>query len=157
VHVFDPTPRAIAHVQRAAADDARLRFQPVGLWDRDERLRFYAPADPAHVSHSVVNLQKTAAYFEAQCRSLRTLMDALGHRRIDLLKLDIEGAEHRVIASMLDERIYVGVLCVEFDEAAVGLTPESRRRIAATVDSLAARDYELVAQDGRANYTFVQR
>lgn len=157
VHAFDPTPRAIAHVARVAAGNARLRFQPVGVWDADEQLRFYAPADPAHVSHSVVNLQNTAAYFEAPCRSLRSLMQARAHDRIDLLKLDIEGAEHRVIASMLAARIPVAVLCVEFDEAALGVTPERRSRIGATVDALAAHGYDLVARDGRANYTFVHR
>jgi FkbM family methyltransferase len=157
VHAFDPTPRAIAHVAKVAAGHSRFHFEPVGLWERDERLRFYAPADPSHVSHSVVNLQNSAAYFEAPCHSLDSLMRARGHDRIDLLKLDIEGAEHRVIASMLADDIAATVLCVEFDEASLGLTDERRSRIAATVDTLVAHGYELVAQDGRANYTFVRR
>lgn len=148
VHAFDPTPRAIAHVAHVAAEEPCFRFQPVGVWDRDESLRFYAPADPSHVSHSVLNLQNTAEYFEAPCQSLRTLMQARGHDHIDLLKLDIEGAEHRVIASMLAEHIDVEVLCVEFD---------GRDSIVATVDALVAHGYDMVAQEQRANYTFVRR
>jgi FkbM family methyltransferase len=144
VHCFDPTPRAIAHVEalrRGAESEEpvaingraehtyegvtpatmeRLVFHPIGLWDRDETLRFYAPKRREHVSHSAVNLQGTQDYFEAQCRSPRSLMRELGQERIDLLKLDIEGAEHRVIDHLLDEGIHPKVLCIEFDYAARG-------------------------------------
>lgn len=156
VRVFDPTPRAIAHVQQVASGNPRLQLHAVGLWDTDESVRFYAPANAAHVSHSAVNLQNTSRYFEAPCRSLASLMREHGHRYLDLLKLDIEGAEHRVIHAMLAQNLDVRLLCVEFDEAALELTPERRARIAGSVAALIDRGYELVAQDGRANYTFVR-
>ena len=50
----------------------RFHFMPVGLWSEDTVLRFFAPRDPAHVSHSVVNLQRTEDYFEAPVRSIPT-------------------------------------------------------------------------------------
>ena len=34
---------------------------------------------------------------------------------IDLLKLDIEGAENIVLNQMLDDKIYPKYLCIEFD------------------------------------------
>jgi hypothetical protein len=37
------------------------------------------------------------------------------HSHIDLLKIDIEGAELRVLNNMLNDKIYPTYLCVEFD------------------------------------------
>ncbi|HEY4367681.1 MAG TPA: FkbM family methyltransferase [Steroidobacteraceae bacterium] len=155
VHIFDPTPRAIAHVKRVAAAVPQIHLHPVGLWDREETLKFYAPANPAHVSHSVLNLQHTDAYFEARCCSLPDLMRSNGHDHLDLLKIDIEGAEYRVLQSLLANRIYVRVLCVEYDEAVHPVTRASRARIVESVASLLDHGYQLVAQEGRSNYSFV--
>ncbi len=164
VHCIDPTPRAIAHVealaQKAGRGEAmaingkaehtygcvstevleRLQFHPIGLWDRDDTLRFFAPRRRDHVSHSAVNLQGTSTYFEAPCRSPRSLMQELQQERIDLLKLDIEGAEHAVLDHLLDERIFPTVLCVEFDYAARG---NRKREAVRRLWRLAAEGYRL--------------
>ncbi len=150
VNVFDPTPRAIAHVQATASAEPRLRFLPVGLWSKDTTLRFFAPRDPTHVSHSALNLQQTTGYFEATCRSIPSLMRELGHTGIDLLKLDVEGAEHQVIASTLAARVQPTVLCTEIDR------PVSPLTALVTVARLLAHGYALVAVDAW-NLTFVLR
>jgi hypothetical protein len=66
VTVFDPTPRAIEYVNKTAPQDENFRLVTVGWWDKGETLRFYAPRDDSHVSHSVVNLQRTEKFFEAK-------------------------------------------------------------------------------------------
>ncbi len=150
VVAFDPTPRAIAFADPIAAREPRFRFLPVGLWSEDTSLRFYRPKDPAHVSHSVVNLQKSNAWFEAPVRRLDSLMAELGHTSIDLLKLDIEGAEHMVLAAMLEAGVRPSVVCFEVDR------PVSAFRLWRTIRRLLRHDYELVAVDGW-NFTFVSR
>ena len=150
VHAFDPTPRAIAHAAERGADEPRFRFHPVGLWSEDTTLRFFAPRDPTHVSHSVVNLQRTSDYFEAPCRAVPGLMAELGHDRIDLLKLDVEGAEHRVVESVLGAGIRPAVLCLEIDQ------PVRPRALWRTVRRIRGAGYDLVAVD-HWNLTFVQR
>jgi len=67
------------------------------------------------VSHSVLNVQRTREFFTAACLSLESLMARFGHERIDLLKLDIEGAEGPLLDAMLAGPLRPGVLCVEFD------------------------------------------
>jgi FkbM family methyltransferase len=150
VYAFDPTPRAVAHVSDHAADAPRFHFMPVGLWSEDTVLRFFAPQNPDHVSHSIVNLQGTESYFEAPCRSLDSLMRELGHDRIDLLKVDIEGAEHRVIRSMLGRGIRPTVICTEIDQ------PVKAWTLWRTVRRIRSAGYDLVAVD-RWNLTFIRR
>ena len=156
VHAFDPTPRAIEHVRKHADGVAGFHFTPVGLWGRDEVMRFFAPADPSHVSHSVLDLQKTGHGFDAECRRLTSLMSVRGHDRLDLLKLDIEGAEYETLSALLADGLDVAVVCVEYDEAHHPRDAGHRRRIRDSAAELVAAGYRLVHVDGHANYTFVR-
>ncbi len=147
VWAFDPTPRARAHA--ASVDEPRFHFLPLGLWSESSVMRFYAPMDPSHVSHSISNLQQTSEYFDADCRSVAQLMRELGHDRIDLLKLDIEGAEGPVLTAMLRDGVHPTVVCVEFDAEEAPWTTLGRIR------DLKAEGYQLVHVENR-NYVFVR-
>jgi FkbM family methyltransferase len=148
VFAFDPTPRAVAYAAPIAEREPRFRFVPVGLWSTDTNLRFYAPRNPEHVSHSALNLQQTNEWFEARVRSIPSLMAELQHASIDLLKVDIEGAEHTVLASMLDAGIRPRVVCFEVDQ------PVGTLRFLRTIRRVLHAGYDLVAVDGW-NFTFV--
>jgi FkbM family methyltransferase len=150
VYAFDPTPRAIAYAKAQEEKEARFHFHPYGLWSSDKTLRFFAPRDPAHVSHSVVNLQETDTFFEASCRSIPSVMAELGHKRLDLLKIDVEGAEHEVVRSMLSLGVAPRVICLEVDQ------PVSPGKFLVTIWRILRARYELVALDGW-NFTFVRR
>lgn len=177
VHCFDPTPRAKRHVDQLHQNTingiptsingaagwcyridpgclARLHFHAIGLWSEDRTMRFYAPANPAHVSHSIVNLQHTTEFFEADCRTLRTVMQTLGHSGLSLLKLDVEGAEYDILTSLVDGTIRPTVLCVEFDEGYNPLDDTYLSRIVQMVSHVKACGYRLTYVDGW-NATFV--
>lgn len=116
VTTFDPTPRAIEYVTSLAIENPRFRFEAVGWWDKADTMRFFAPLDPSHVSHSAVNLQRTSDYFVAHVERPTDSAARLGDTQIALVKLDIEGAEIRVIDSMLCDGPRPGALLVEFDQ-----------------------------------------
>lgn len=121
VHGFDPTPAAVEHVEQRKATSSlyaeKFLFSPVGVWDADCEMRFYEPKTRGWVgSYSALNLQGTSRYIDVPCKKLSTLMRQRQHDRIDLLKMDIEGAEYRVLRTILEERIQIGWLCVEFDQ-----------------------------------------
>jgi FkbM family methyltransferase len=173
---YDPTPRAVAHMARlrerslagepTAIDGGsetyqvsaealqRWQFAPVGVWSKNETVRFYAPANEEHVSHSILNLQKTETYFEAQCRTLASLMTENRHTQIDLLKLDIEGAEYEVISSLVRDNIRPHVLCVEFDEGPNKTDSAARARIAKALNDIRSMGYYL-AHRKNWDFTFV--
>lgn len=156
VHGFDPTPKAIAHVQAVAGDNPKYHLHEIGLWDSRDTLRFYVPRNPDHVSHSLTNLQGTEDYITVPVERLDALMRQLGHSRLDLLKIDIEGAEYRVIDTLLEDGIDIGVLCVEYDEFFQPLDGDWKQRIRASVEKLQAAGFRMVHTAGNANYTFLR-
>jgi FkbM family methyltransferase len=153
VHGFDPTERSIAHVRRVARANRYYLFYEFGIWDRNGSARFFAPRDSEHVSHSITNLQNTSDYVEIPTKRLSTVLNEHGHNRLDLLKLDIEGAEIAVIRSIVEDGVEIGTLLVEFDE----LNFPSYDRIAqirATVAALLGYGYSLFHVES-TNFTFV--
>ncbi|MEO5869827.1 MAG: FkbM family methyltransferase [Gemmatimonadaceae bacterium] len=115
VWAFDPTPRSIAYMARSTHDRTHLHFMPVGLWSENTTLRFNAPENPEHVSHSIVEDLGGADSFEALCRSIPSVMTELGHDRIDLLKMNIEGAEDVVMSAAVDAGVFPRVLSLTFE------------------------------------------
>ena len=105
VHAFDPTPRSIEFATPLAQAHPGLDFHPVGLWSQDTEQVFWAPQDPSHVSYSIPNIQGTDTHFTAVCRRVSSIMEELGHDRIDLLKLNIEGAEYGVLDSVAEDEL----------------------------------------------------
>ena len=157
VFSIDPTPRARAHIARTAPADQRFHFLDVGLWDRDDMIRFYAPADPAHVSYPALNLQRTSEFFEAPVKKLSTIMREHGHTRLGLLKLDIEGAEYRILGSMIVDGVNADVICVEYEEAQLPLDAAYLIRSRRSAYALMCHGYSLVAVEPECKLTFVRK
>ena len=147
VHAFDPTPKAKRFVTEHCTRLPRFHFHDVGVWNEDTVVRFFAPQDPTHASYSISNLQHTEQFVEAPCKRLATLTRELRHDRIDLLKLDVEGAEYPIIAGMLADGVRPRVFCVEFHLP-------SFAKVRAAVRGLQSAGYDLVQIDFW-NYTFV--
>jgi len=148
VYAFDPTPQSVSHCGPLADEDSRFRFHPFALWREDSTQRFYAPDNPNHVSHSLANLQKTDHFIEVDCRSVTSLMAQLGHDRIDLLKLDIEGAEYPVLEDVLGSGLRPQILCIDFHRVA------GFKALSAAVQEVRARGYVPV-HVYRTDVTFV--
>lgn len=116
VTTFDPTPRSVRYVNSLARKDEHFRFVPVGWWNEDTEIDLYAPHDPSHVSHSAFDLQRTGESITVPVRRVTTLAHELGDPTLDLIKMDIEGAEMVVIPDLLSSGPSPRVLCVEFDK-----------------------------------------
>jgi FkbM family methyltransferase len=116
VSTFDPTPTSVQYVTALGIDDERFRFMPVGWWNDDTEIDLYAPRNPTHVSHSALNLQRTHQTITVPVRRVATLAGELGDTAVDIIKMDIEGAEMVVIPDILSTGPLPRVLCVEFDK-----------------------------------------
>lgn len=140
VHAFDPTPTAIAYMERENA--GRVRFHPWGVLDHDGTMRLYAPLSETHGSHFLHDLHRTGQYHEVPCLRLGSIVARLGHDRIDLLKMDIEGSWYEVIPDMLDAGLRPPLLQVEYD------SPAPVWRVSRSHLALAAAGYALVLREG---------
>jgi FkbM family methyltransferase len=138
VHTFDPVPEAADYAATLTSAEPRFVFHQAGLWSDDGALRFYDNAEPGFVSRSATNMHGTSTFWEAQVRSVDSVMSELGHERVDLLKLSVEGSEYEIVGDVLRKELPVGVMCVEFAQPAP-LDP-IRRQIRALADA----GYELV-------------
>ena len=113
VHAFDPTPRSIEWLAKQSLP-GNFVFHPFGIADFDGHARFLPPLNPDHVSHTLVERQTPWPVIEVPVCRLSSVMRDLGHERIDLLKMDIEGSEYAVLKDILASRIQVFQLLVEF-------------------------------------------
>ncbi|HXM22017.1 MAG TPA: FkbM family methyltransferase [Terriglobales bacterium] len=113
VHAFDPTPRSIQWVQSKTLPDGFV-FHAYGVADFDGTCRFLPPKDPRHVSYTVLPRHTPGPAVQAPVYRLSTIMKMLGHSEIDLLKMDIEGAEYDVLADLLACKIRPQQILVEF-------------------------------------------
>lgn len=81
-------------------------MHPFGLATHDGTARFSPPVHPQHVSHTLVERPETAERaIEVQVKRLSTIAAELGHTHLDVLKVDIEGAEYEWIDSMSDGEV----------------------------------------------------
>ena len=86
-----------------------------GIWDKKDKLKFYKQNNKEYVSQSLIEGMFTENYDIVEVDSIKNIMNELGHTKIDLLKLDIEGAENKVLEQMLNDSIYPRYLLIEFD------------------------------------------
>jgi hypothetical protein len=96
----------------------------------------------------------TSGGIRVEARDLESLMKQNEHTHIDLLKIDIEGAEYGVLRDILQRKLPVRQIAVEFHH---GILPGIRRaETAHAVISLTAGGYRLIDING-SNQTFLQR
>jgi FkbM family methyltransferase len=184
VLVVDPTPRAVRHFEALALRVGQAREvlyssggrQPVTAYDltgvsRDQLVlvpkavtesggivRFYAPPNPADVSHSVVNFQNgyslDSPFIEVESVDFPTLLSECAGEMPALVKFDIEGAEITVIPHLIAAGIRPEQVLVEYDELNWP-SKVSRRKFEAVHDLLLASGYFPIHFDRRTCVSYL--
>lgn len=93
----------------------KLKYINIGLWNKKDELKFYKQNNENYVSQSLVENMFGRNYDIVPVTSIKNIMIQEKHTHIDLLKLDIEGAEIETMNQMLDDKIYPTYVLIEFD------------------------------------------
>lgn len=130
VYAFDPTARSLKWLSKQQLPPT-LHIIPVGISAHDGTLSLTPPAHADHVSFGLARGEPNGKTVEVPVSRLSTLMKELGHSTIDLLKLDIEGAEYSVIDDILQNGQLPSQINVEFHHGMRGWRVADTRRTVA--------------------------
>jgi FkbM family methyltransferase len=150
VRAVDPVPEYVQAAREQAGGEPRFSIREAAIALADGPLRVQVTHDPTSQSVSAARLYESAAFVELPGRTLRSLMEELGDDRIDLLKLDIEGAEYEVMPTVDLRELGVKVFATQLHHN--GAVSGARRLIA----RLREQGYEPVACRPAVKLTFAR-
>ena len=117
VFCFDPTIDG-SIFELEGSNEKRINFYPWAVAGIDGELALYDRLNSSGVSSGMFTLARASAdgenLIKAPAFTVKTIMQKLGHTRVDLIKLDVEGAEFEALGSMLDNQIRPRQLLIEF-------------------------------------------
>lgn len=146
VHAFDPTPSSIEMLDGRDLPES-FAFHPWAVTAEDGSLTFYPrlkkDGTKSDVMYTMIAEEETREdAIEVPAYSLSTISEKLGHRQIDLMKMDIEGAEYEVLDGLLASPIKPTQLLVEFHHRFPGIGLE---KTAAVIERLRDAGYNIFA------------
>jgi FkbM family methyltransferase len=154
VHAFDPTPLSLEWA-RSQDLPAEFHLHELGIANYDGNARFQPPSKAKFESFSMVRRSGVGQPVEAPVRRFKALTQMLGHTRVDIVKLDIEGAEYEVLRDILKSKVQIGQILVEFHHRWKEVGPSQTQRV---LKELTAGGFMLAAvSSSGTEYTLVAR
>ena len=125
IFCFEPFPDSYSELVKNTSDDIRIRCFNYGLSDsqgvfpfqsnRQSSTNSLLESDPSAQSVWGNNILTTDAVVELQFHPLDSVAPSLGIKQIDILKMDVQGAEYKVVqgAMRLCEQRLIGLVYSE--------------------------------------------
>ncbi|MFA7172600.1 MAG: FkbM family methyltransferase [Kiritimatiellia bacterium] len=136
VHAFDPTPKSIKWVSEQNMK-SNFIMHNYGIASFNGYVDFSPPENPQHVSYTMLNRPSTSERaISLPVKKLSSIMAELGHHEIDILKLDIEGAEYDVIADLKASKIFPGQILIEFHHRFPGVGAAKTKKAIKLIKSM---------------------
>lgn len=114
---FDPTPKSIDYI-KSIDKEPLFTFFDFGISTTTGNKKFYLPTNKNAVSASLVynSIVSSNEFIEVKMKSFEDISRILGHKHIDVVKMDIEGAEYEVLESFINSEVSVKQLLIEFHD-----------------------------------------
>ena len=121
---FDPTPKSVEWLSQQSLPE-QFEVVNVGLAGKTGTLVFNAPENPDFASYSTVRASEGTKTIELSVKDLPTIVQEFNLKKVDVLKMDIEGSENEVVAKLVESDLRPGQILVEFHHRIHG-TPLAR-------------------------------
>ncbi len=151
VRAFDAVTGYVEEATADAGGEPRFSAHHAAIASADGPLRMQVTHDLGSRSVSSARLYESTEFVELPGRSLESLMSELGDGRIDLLKLDVEGAEYDLLEQLDLRALGVKVFATQLHHT--GSVTAARELIA----RLSRQGFEPVAVRSAVKITFVDR
>ncbi len=114
---FNPTPKSINWIANQKTHP-NFQFYCFGLDSKSGFVDFYLPINENHVSGSLLKQTNLSEFkkVSVEMKSFEDIIEKLGHKNIDVLKMDIEGSEYEVLDSILASKVSITHILIEFHE-----------------------------------------
>ena len=151
VHAFDPTPLSLQWLKTQNLPNG-FHVHEWGIADFDGTANFDLPQESGFVSCTI----SENGQYPCEVYTLNTIKSKLNHGYIDVLKMDIEGAEYNVIKQMMCEPVAIGQLLVEFHYE-YGNKPEMQRAVDA-INLICSQGFQIFwISDVGKEYAFIHK
>ena len=151
VYGFDPTPKSIKYIESMQLDD-RFSLYKYAVSDTNGILTFNLPENELHVSGSLESISSNKN-IEVVCKNIKTICDELQVSQIDILKMDIEGSEYKVIEDMIRSQIFPKQILIEYHHFFDSLTNMDTQN---SIELLLSNNYEIFHIEAY-NYCFIRK
>lgn len=161
VHAFDPTPYAKDWIHKQNLPP-QFEFHPWAASGEDGSLRLYRRVNKRGISADVMWTADSKAgdaddFIDAPAYTVRSIMKNLNHERVDLLKIDVEGAEYDILEGLETVEQLPEQLLVEYHHRFPGI---GKQRTAESIEKLRQLGYEIfdISETGREiGFVYTQR
>lgn len=147
---IDPTPKSIKYVESLNINN--LILLKCALSHSSGFITFNLPKDEKNISGSLEKIDSERT-IEVESKSLSKICKELSLEKIDILKMDIEGAEYAVIDNILNSNILPKQILVEFHHFFDSIDNQKTKK---SINSLLSCGYNLFHIEDY-NYCFIYK
>lgn len=95
-----------------------FNFFKYGIANETGVVTFNLPKNEDHVSGSIINHKNVSIKdsIDVEMKSFKDIVGLLNHKKIDVIKMDIEGSEYDILERIITSGIHINQIVVEFHE-----------------------------------------
>lgn len=152
VYGIDPTPKSIHYVKSLNLPQ-RFTLLDYAISDVDGLVEFNLPIDNNSISGSITSIHSDHKII-VKSRKFATVLDelSLDGNKIDILKMDVEGAEYKIVNDIFRAGIFPRQILIEFHHF---FDSFSKKDTVESIELLSKFGYKLFYIEGY-NYSFIK-